>query len=102
MHSVFKAVLPNLLQVLCEGLFSWPLVPSSVSSCLTFTPRPSPRPAEKEKMSGEDVTRRDEERGDAEEEEAEAIDGEEESDADASDSEEMDVEKPTIVPGSSK
>ena len=74
----------------------------ALSSCLTFTPRPSPRPAEKEEMSEEDVTRRDEERGDAEEEEAEAIDGEEESDADASDSEEMDVEKPTIVPGSSK
>ena len=102
MHSVFNAVLPNLLQVLCEGFFSWPLVPSSVSSCLTFTPRPSPRPAEKEEMDGEDVTRRAEEQDGAEEEEAEAIDGEEESDADASDSEEMDVEKPTIVPGSSK
>ena len=64
------------------------MVPSSVSSCLTFTPRPSPRPAEKEEMNGEDVTRRAEEQDGAEEEEA--------------DSEEMDVDKPTGVPGSSK
>ena len=64
------------------------MVPSSVSSCLTFTPRPSPRPAEKEEMNGEDVTRRAEEQDGAEEEEA--------------DSEEMDVDKPTGIPGSSK
>ena len=68
------------------------MVPSSVSSCLTFTPRPSPRPAEKEEMNGEDVTRRAEEQDGAEEE----------SEADVSDSEEMDVDKPTGVPGSSK
>ena len=78
------------------------MVPSSVSSCLTFTPRPSPRPAEKEEMNGEDVTRRAEEQDGAEEEEVEADDGEEESDDDVSDSEKMDVDKPTGVPGSSK
>ena len=101
MHSGFKAVLPNLLQVLCEGLFSWPLVPSSVLSCPTSPPRLPPHPAEKE-MNQEDVTRRDEEQDDADEEEGEAVDGKEESDADGSDIEEMDVDKPTSVPGSSK